>query len=102
MLQKSWVERIVTCLRNRVKQAKQNHSKGMLADEDGTAPKRQRKSGNNDHLFRRYPAQGGGGGSLDDPQGIEEHCEDMCEELRKVSPRDHVLLPQLKSMYEDR
>ena len=40
MLQKSWVERIVTCLRNRVKQAKRNlRSKGMVADEDGTTPK---------------------------------------------------------------
>ena len=44
-----------------------------------------RKSGNNDHLFRRYPAQGGGGGSLDDPRSIEEHCKGMCEELKKAS-----------------
>jgi hypothetical protein len=103
MLQKSWVERIVTCLRNRVKQAKRKlRSKGVVADEDGSTPKRQRKSGNNDHLFRRYPAQGGGGGSLDDPRSIEEHCKGMREEMKKASPRDHVLLPLLKSTYEDR
>ena len=26
----------------------------------------------------------------------------MCEEMKKTSPRDHVLLPLLKSTYEDR
>ena len=72
----------------------------MATDEDGSAPKRQRKSGN-DHLFRRYPAQPGGG-SLDDPRSIEEHCKAMCDEMKKTSPRDHVLLPLLKSTYGDR
>ena len=74
----------------------------MVADEDGSVLKRQRKSGNNDHLFRSYPAQGGGGSSLDDPQSVEELCKGMCEEMKKASPRDHVLLPLLKSTYEDR
>ena len=83
--QKSWVERILSCLKNRVKEAKQNlRSKRMATDENGIAPKRQRKS-DNDQLFRRYPAQQGGG-SLDDPRSIEEHCKAMCDEMKKASP----------------
>lgn len=96
------MERILSCLRNRVKQAKRNlRSKGLTTDEDGSAAKRQRKAGNNDHLFRRYPAQQCGG-SLDDPRSIKEHCKAMCDEMKKASPRDHVLLPLLKSTYDDR
>lgn len=101
LLQKSWVERILQCLQNRVKQAKRNlRNKGIETDEDGSAPKRQKKASNN-HLFRRYPAQPGGT-SVDDPRSIQEHCKAMCDEMKKASPRDHVLLPLMKSTYDDR
>ena len=72
----------------------------MAIDEDGSVPKRQKKSGNN-NLFRRYPIQQGGG-SMDDPRSIKEHCKAMCDEMKKASPRDHVSLPLLKSTYDDR
>ena len=50
----------------------------MVANEDGSLPKRQKG-----HLFRMYPAQGRGGGFLDDLRSIEEYCKGMCEEMKK-------------------
>jgi hypothetical protein len=68
----------------------------MVADEDGSTPKQQRES-RNDHLFRWYPAQGGGGGSLDALKSTAR----VCQEMKRASPRDHVILPLLKSTHED-
>jgi hypothetical protein len=63
--------------------------------------KRQKRSGHNSQLFRRYPVQQGSG-PLDDPRSVDEHCKAMTIEMEKARPRDQVLLPLLKSTYDSR
>lgn len=94
------MHKIQECFRNRVKQARRKLQRKGDLEEDSSAPKRPRKSGHKDHLFRRYPVTPSD--SLDDPRSIDEHCKGMCAEMKKGSPRDHLLLPLLKSTYNSR
>ena len=38
----------------------------------------------------------------DDPQSIESHMKGLENELKKAKPRDHLLLPLMKSMFSVR
>ena len=41
-------------------------------------------------------------GPLDDQRSVDEHTRAMITEMNKARPRDHVLLPLLKSTYDSR
>lgn len=38
----------------------------------------------------------------DDPRSVQEHMKAMVEEMKKSKPRDAILLPLMKSTFQDR
>ena len=38
----------------------------------------------------------------DDPKSVQEHNKALHEEMKKANPRDHLLLPLMKSTFDDR
>ena len=45
---------------------------------------------------------GNNASDVDDQRSIQEHCKAMCDEMKKGSPRDDLLLPLLNSTYNSR
>ena len=97
-MQKSWVDKMLECIRNRDKQAKKKSRSSTILQ---SPTKRQRLASPKDDLLRRYPARVFNA-SLDDPVSLARHNKAITEESKKTKPRDSVLLPLMKSTFQQR
>ena len=61
---------------------------------------KRRKTDKYQLLRRRYPINNSE--MIDDPQSIEGHLKGLETELKKAKPRDNVLLPLMKSTFQER
>ena len=98
-MQKSWVDKMLECIRNRDKQAKKKVKDST--NLGSPTAKRQRLVAPKDDLLRRYPARIMDE-SVDDMYSVKQHKKAMEDEFKKAKPRDSVLLPLMKSTFKER
>lgn len=97
-VQKSWVDKMLECVRNREKQAKK---KAWDSSFSSPPVKRQQLNTTKDYLLRRYRARIIDN-DLDDSLSLDYHNKAISEEMKKPKPRDSVLLPLYKSTFRQR
>ena len=97
--QTSWLDKMVTRVRNVYKR-----DKCKTSDMDGELPDAKRKKTpimkGKQQLLRRYPV--GIEVSIEDTDSVDVHKKALSDELAKSRPRDAVLLPLFKSIYHER
>ncbi|XP_065902672.1 uncharacterized protein [Dysidea avara] len=89
----SWVDKMIERIRNLIKL---DRKRGASIDQS-PAPKR---SNNKDKLQRRYPLTQNS--PIVDLETFEEHNKAMVEEMKNRTPRDRVLLPLMKTTFQNR
>ena len=80
-----------------MKHDRKKEKQSLDEPEDEPQPKRKMKEA---EILRRYPV--GIRSGLDDCSSIEQHKKALTNELAKSKPRDSVLLPLMKSTYNER
>ena len=91
------MQRIRNVIKTANKKAR-NLDENYTPDSQGLQKKRRKK----EQLCRRYPIFSKNQGVCDDPQSIESHMKGLENELKKAKPRDHLLLPLMKSTFSVR
>lgn len=100
MLQQSWVDKMITRVRNLKKKAKKKRPNSDVDQLPDAKRKKSPLEKGKELLLRRYPV--GVEVSVNDADSLEVHEKAISDELAKPKPRDSVLLPLLKSTYHER
>ncbi len=98
-LQQSWVDKMITRVRNVVKRDK-IRSPNAATELPNAKRKASKVTKGKELLLRRYPV--GIEVSTEDHESLEVHKKALSDELAKAKPRDSVLLPLFKAIYYER
>ena len=85
-------------IRNLIK-VDRKKSKGS-PDQQQQQPSAKRTKNSIDKLQRRYPMTSGS--DMADPETLEQNYQAIEEEMKKLRPRDRVLLPLMKATFPER
>ena len=76
---------------------KADRKKSRVSQEQETTPKRTKRTV--DHILRRYPITVNRYDTTDDAETLQQHLKAISDEMKKVKPRDRVLLPLMKTTF---